>query len=152
MSPQTGPRPNGNAVARGAGTAAAKGAGLILLAVVIGIVLLNVVDKDGDVDADTAEDDKTTQTTTPPDTSGETPTTTGEDLGPVTPPSELVVLSLNGGAPGGSAGTMSEQLINAGYTNQLEPGDTDPDQTGNTVMCRAGLEREAEAWAGSVGG
>ena len=85
-------------------------------------------------------------------TSEETPNTTGEELGPVTPPSELAVLSLNGGAPGGAAASMRDQLINAGYTNQLEPGDTDPDQTGNTVMCRAGLEREAEALAGAVGG
>ena len=35
---------NGGAVARGAGYAAAKGAGLIGVAVIIGIVLLNVVE------------------------------------------------------------------------------------------------------------
>ena len=55
-------RGNGGTVARGAGFAAAKGAGLIGLAVVIGIVLLNVVDDGSTTDSNgnsgsTARDD-----------------------------------------------------------------------------------------------
>ncbi len=43
---------NSNNVARGAGFAAAKGAGLIGVAILIGVVLLNVVDNDPNPDAD----------------------------------------------------------------------------------------------------
>ena len=153
MSPQTGPRANGNTVARGAGTAAAKGAGLILLAVVIGIVLLNVVDKDGDVDAGTEADEPVTDTTTTVagTTDSTEPNGDDEELGPVMPPDQVAVLVLNGGAPTGSAGDMRDQLRNAGYTNTLEPSDWDVSQTGNSVLCRAGLEREAAALATAVG-
>ncbi|MGQ0823481.1 MAG: LytR C-terminal domain-containing protein [Actinomycetota bacterium] len=151
MSRQMGPRANGNPVARGAGTAAAKGAGLILLAVVIGIVLLNVVDKDGDVDAGAPVPDAETETTTTVAGTEPTAPPDGEDAGPVQTPEELAVLVLNGGAPTGSAGTMRDALRNAGYLNTLPPGDWDVNQTGNTVLCRAGLEREAAALATAVG-
>ena len=141
-------------MARGAGFAAAKGAGLIALAVVIGIVLLNVVD-DGSVDNDAPSSSDTTTATTAAATdstgSGETTPTTADEVPPKTP-AELVVLVLNGGAPPKSAKAMSDALQLKDYTNQLTAADwPDHDQTGNTVMCKAGLDEEGAALAIAVG-
>jgi hypothetical protein len=141
-----------NAVARGAGFAAAKGAGLIALAVIIGIVLLNVVD-DGSVksDASSSSDTTTPSTAASTDSTGETTTPTSDEVPPKTP-SELTVLVLNGGAPPRSAKAMSDALRLKDYTNQLEPADwQDHTQTGNTVMCKAGLDEEGAALAIAVG-
>jgi hypothetical protein len=144
----------GNAVARGAGFAAAKGAGLIALAVVIGIVLLNVVD-DGSVDNDAPSSSNTTTPTTTASSDstggGETTTPTSDEVPPKTP-AELTVLVLNGGAPPRSAKAMSDALQLKDYTNQLEPADwPDHEQTGNTVMCKTGLDEEGAALAIAVG-
>ncbi|HEX5097542.1 MAG TPA: hypothetical protein VFX21_16070, partial [Acidimicrobiia bacterium] len=151
MSRQMGGRGNGGGskeVARGAGFAAAKGAGLIALAVIIGIVLLNVVD-DGSVNNDGASSTNTTTPTTAAATDstggGETTPTTVDDVPPKTP-ADLSVLVLNGGAPPRSAKSMSDALRLKDYTNQLEPADwQDHSQTGNTVMCKAGLDEEGAA-------
>jgi hypothetical protein len=153
MSRQTGGRNNGNTVARGAGFAAAKGAALIGLAVVIGVVLLLVVDN-GDVDPQNGAASNGNETTTTvaesSDSTDTTPTTS--DTVPAKTPAELSVLVLNGGAPQGSAKEMSDNLRLAQYTNQLTPADwADRDQTGNVVMCKAGLDQEAAALATAVG-
>lgn len=151
---------NGGNVARGASFAAAKGAGLIGVAVLIGIVLLNVVD-DGEPDGSVGAQD--TETTAAPDAGegdgegdgdpdgGDTTvdTTAAE---PPRAPEQLRVLVLNGGAPQGSAREMSDALQQVGYTNQPEAADwTGRDQQGNVVMCRSGLEREASTLAIAVG-
>jgi hypothetical protein len=155
MSRQMGGRGNGNnAVARGAGFAAAKGAGLIALAVVIGIVLLNVVD-DGTVKAGTKTTDKTTATTTAATTDttggGATSSPTSDKVPPKTP-AELNVIVLNHGAPPGAAGRMSDLLRTKGYTKQIDANDwSGSKQTGNSVMCKAGLDEEAAALATAVG-
>jgi LytR cell envelope-related transcriptional attenuator len=138
-------------VARGAGFAAAKGAALIGLAVIIGIVLLNVVD-DGS-DGPVADDDTAATTTTgaPADTTTppETPTTVDEV--PAKTPAELAVLVLNGGAPQGSAKSMADDLKVKGYTNSLPPSDwSGKNQTGNVVLCKPGLDQEAAALATAV--
>jgi hypothetical protein len=153
MSRQTGGRNNGNTVARGAGFAAAKGAGLIGVAVIIGIVLLNVVD-DGDTNQGAAGSDATANTTTTVAGAAPTdPTTaTTTDAVPAKTPAELVVLVLNGGAPQGSAKEMSDNLRLSEYTNQLTPSDwSGRAQAGNVVMCKAGLDQEAAALATAVG-
>jgi hypothetical protein len=154
MSRQTGGRSNGSTVARGAGFAAAKGAGLIGLAVIIGIVLLNVVD-DGDTNQNgsAAEPGATTTTTAAASDSTEPTTDTTADSVPAKTPAELVVLVLNGGAPQGSAREMSDNLRLAGYTNQPQQASdwADREQTGNVVMCKAGLDQEAAALATAVG-
>jgi hypothetical protein len=151
MSRQLG-RSNGGQVARGAGFAAAKGAGLIGLAVVIGIVLLNVVDdgSSGPTDQGSDNSSATTTATTPESTSESTTPTT--EAGPPRTPDQLAVIVLNGGAPAGSAKDMSDALKVEGYTNQSQAADwTGREQTGNTVLCRAGLEREAATLATAVG-
>lgn len=155
MSRQTGGRGNGNTVARGASFAAAKGAGLIALAVIIGVVLLNVVD-DGDTDQGSngsGSGSETTATTAAgaSDTTEATTETTADSV-PAKTPAELSVLVLNGGAPQGTAREMSDNLKLSGYTNQLQAADwAGRQQAGNVVMCKAGLEQEAAALATAVG-
>lgn len=138
--------------ARSAGFAAAKGAGLVALAVVIGIVLLQIVDDGGsgplaDGEIDTEDTVETTQATAPQQS-----TTSAAPQAPARSPEEVRVLVLNGGAPSGSAGAMSETLRSSGYVNQpVQAGDDTEDREGNAVMCREGFEAEAEALAIAVG-
>jgi len=129
-----------------------KGALLIGLAVVIGVVLLQQVDKTkpGAVAVTTTTRPKTTTTTVPSTSSVSTTTTVAAQ--PAKQPAELKVIVLNGGAQSGAAGTMSTQLRGQGYTNQLPANDwTGHQQTGNTVMCKPGLTRDASALAVAVG-
>jgi len=144
---------NGGGVARGAGFAAAKGAGLILFAVVLGVVLLQIVDDGSEGPADSADGGAgaTTTTVTPAD-DGDSDDTTPDDTQPEKSPAELRVIVLNGGAPAGSAREMSSALQQAGYTNQAQATDwVGQEQTGNSVLCTAGLEREAATLATAVG-
>jgi len=152
MSRQGGGRgSNGGGVARGASFAAAKGFILIALAVIIGIVLLNVYD-DGGVSEPGAESPAPT-TEAPDGTSGGESTTTTTAAGPPRARQELSIVVLNGGAPAGSAGDMSDALKQVGYTNQLRPSDWNGrDEPGNAVLCREGLDREAATLASAVGG
>jgi hypothetical protein len=146
-------RGDGATAAGGAGFAAAKGAGLIGLAVIIGIVLLNVVDDDSDGaagNAGTAATAATTSSVAPSDTTSR-PTETRPDDVPARTPAELAVLVLNGGAPQGSAKNMADDLKLDGYTNTLRPSDwSDRDQEGNLVVCKEGLDEEAAALAAAV--
>jgi hypothetical protein len=149
-----GGRTNGGGnVAKGAGFAAAKGAALIGLAVVIGIVLLQVVDDGSDGPAASSPDEtETTTTTAAPDDGEDTDETTPDTSAAELSPEQLTVLVLNGGAQQGAARAMSDALKQVGYTNQGEPSDwPDRDQTGNVVLCRAELTREAAALAVAVG-
>ena len=144
-------RGNGGTVARGAGFAAAKGAGLIGLAVLIGIVLLNVVD-DGSTKDSNSNSGSTGATTTTTAAAAESTTTPTSDKVPAKTPAELSVLVLNSGAPQGAARTMSENLKLQQYTNQLQPSDwSGHTETGNVVYCKTGLDQEAAALATAVG-
>jgi hypothetical protein len=144
-----------NDVARGAGAAALKGAGLVLLAIIIGIVLLNVVD-DGDPVRDTSATTKPkTTTTTKPKSTQTTKKPTTTTKAPTTPPrspDQVHLIVLNAGAPSGSARDVSTALKSKGYTNQ-EPATDWPkaNKKGRTVFCKAGLDREASALAVAVG-
>ena len=104
-------------MARGAGYAALLGALLIGVAVVIGIVLLQIGDNNDNGPASTAGN-KTTTTTK------HNTTTTTANTGPTgstTPnprtPAEVHVIVLNGGAAAGKAGDMTDALKLKGYTN-----------------------------------
>ncbi|MET1003014.1 MAG: LytR C-terminal domain-containing protein [Acidimicrobiia bacterium] len=144
---------NSNNVARGAGFAAAKGAGLIGIAILIGVVLLNVVDTDPTPDPDIPSEAETPETTTPETAASTETTLPPEDTVEPKTPAELVVFVVNGGAPQGAAGTMADALKVDGYTNQPKGAADwiDHSQVGNTVMCRAGLDQEAAALATAVG-
>jgi hypothetical protein len=142
------PQPNSGSGARGNSSAFVKGALLIGLAVVIGVVLLQVSDNDDEGTSGAAPSDTTqpTTTTTIP------PTTTTVPTAPPKTNAELALIVLNGGAPTGAAADMNTQLKQAGYTNQEAANDWEGQtQAGNSVLCKPGLDREAVALSVAVG-
>ncbi|MFN8034512.1 MAG: LytR C-terminal domain-containing protein [Acidimicrobiia bacterium] len=136
---------------------AARGALLIALAVVIGVVLLQVIDTGkgpGGKGSGAAAGTKTTTTTTTatgPQTTGATGvTTTAKPTGPVKQPGQLTVVVLNASGVNGAAATTSKQLAAKGY-QMGKPATASTRQTGTTAACTAGLDREAAALAAAVG-
>jgi hypothetical protein len=146
-------RGNGRAeVARGAGYAAFLGAALIGVAVIIGVVLLQIGDRNGTGPTAAASTPKTTTSTTHPNSSGTT-TTTSTNTTPPRAPNQVHIIVLNGGAPTGEAAHMSAMLKLKGYTNIDDANTwTGHSQAGNTVYCRAGFNREGTALATGVTG
>lgn len=140
-------------VARTAGFQTAKGAGVIALAVLVGVVLLNVVDdgSSGPIGNGKDDDKKTAVTTTTVKKPSGGTTTSTEPTAPAKNPDQVRVLVLNGGAAAGRAGDMSDALKQKGYTNQEQANDDDETRTGNVVYCKTGFEREASALAVAVG-
>jgi hypothetical protein len=127
-------------------TSAARGAGLIGLAVIVGIVLLQVVDDGasgpagnggGGGNAGGGVGD-TTATTTAPTDGGQPP-----------PPAQVRVLVLNAGQPAGAAQNKANQLRTAGY-NTLPAGNA-PERAGVAVQCKPGFEDAAPPLALAVG-
>ena len=152
MSPSDGG--NSRPDAASASSAVAKGALLIGLAVIIGVLLLHTIDTN---DTSSASGSTPTPTTTKPKTTTtvkrSSATTTTLPQTPAKPPDQLRVIVVNGGAPTGDASKMSTKLKQDHYTNQPAATDwTGHKQTGNSVLCRAGLDREAAALAVAVGG
>ena len=143
---------NGDLV-RGAGFSLAKGAALIGLAIVIGIVLLQQVDNHPSKAAGTTTPTtKPVKTTTTVAASGATTTTSSVPQAPAKTPAQLRVIVLNAGAKAGMAGQMSSKLKTKGYTNQADANNwSNKKQTGNTVLCHAGYDQEAVALAVAVG-
>src|SRR6187455_1688910 len=138
-------------VARGAGYAAFLGAMLIGVAVIIGIVLLQIGDNDNNGPSAGAQPTASTSTTTT--TSPSTTSTTGSSTTAARSPSQVHLIVLNGGAPTGEAAHTASGLKLKGYTSQDDANTwTDHEQSGNTVYCRAGLEREGTALATNVEG
>jgi hypothetical protein len=131
-----------------AAPAAARGALLIGLAVLIGVFLLQQVDTNS-AGAPASSSTKPKTTTTRKKTTTTTPqgSTTTVASAPVKTPAQLRIIVLNGGAPSGTAGTLSANLKTAGYTNQPDDA-TDwsgHQQTGKSILCKNGLSREAVA-------
>ena len=150
MSRQQQGNGGGSDVARGAGYAAFLGAGLIAVAVVIGVVLLQIGDQNDNGPAGAARPNATTTTTKPKTTTTRTSTTTKTT--PERTPNAVSVIVLNGGAASGKAGDMDGYLKTKGYTNQGVPTDwTGHRQTGSSVYCRTGLDREGAKLAALVG-
>jgi hypothetical protein len=141
MSPQSGG--NGGDL-RGAGSSAAKGALLIAVAIVIGIFLLQQVDSDADTRSTPPGSTKPKTTTTV--AAGPSSSTTTVPALPAKEPDQLAVIVLNGGAPSGTADDLRTQLLQAGYTNQPDANNWEGHtQTGKSVLCKPGREREAVA-------
>ena len=139
-------------VARGAGYAAFLGAVLIGVAVIIGIVLLQIGDRNdnGPVSAGTKHPKSTTSTTTKKKTNTSTPGTTHTTT-PLRPASQVNLIVLNGGAPSGEAANMSHLLKLKGYTNQDTASTwSGHHQTGDLVYCRSGWQREGAALTAAV--
>jgi len=120
---------------------AARGAGLIGLAVIVGIVLLQIVDDGTSGPANGNGGGGGPATSTP----GETTASTPADR----PPSEVRVLVLNAGQAAGAAQNKANQLRTAGY-NTLPASNTLP-RVGLAVQCREGFDNEAAALTLAVG-
>lgn len=121
---------------------AVRGAGLIGLFVIVGIVLLQVVDDGGSgPSGGGGGGGGTPDTVSPDDTTATTPA--GRD------PSEVRVLVLNAGQAAGSAQNKANQLRAAGY-NTL-PASNTLARTGVAVQCRGGFDNEAAALALAAG-
>lgn len=151
MSPSDGG--NSRLDAANASSAIAKGALLIGLAVIVGVLLLHTIDTDNTKSAGstTTPTTKALAKTTTTTKRSEATTTTVPQAAAKTP-DQLRLIVVNGGAPTGDASKMSTKLKQDHYTNQ--PAATDWNghrQTGNSVLCRAGLDREAVALAVAVG-
>ncbi|HEX6312073.1 MAG TPA: LytR C-terminal domain-containing protein [Acidimicrobiia bacterium] len=129
------PRHAGRSLVR----SAARGAGLIAAAVIVGIVLLQVIDDGGGPSGNGGNGNGTTIDTTTDDTT--TDTTAG---GEARPPAEVVVQVLNAGGATGAAGTLTNQLVGAGYST-LPAADDPVARTDTVVTCKEGYEAEAAA-------
>jgi len=116
---------------------AARGAVLIGVAVVIGIILLQVVDKGGSGGG-----------VSPPVTeaTGSTTSTTGDDG---RPPEDVRVLVLNASGIANAAGTKANELRGLGYAI-AGTGNSEP-RTGSGVACISGFDQESDTLAQTLG-
>lgn len=136
---------------------AARGAALIGLAVIIGIVLLQVVDtgkngsggKGGGAVTSSSSSASSTATTAKGATTTVKGATTTKATGTPKTPAQLNVVVLNGSPTNGAAAAMSSELAKKGY-QMATPGNT-AKRTGTVASCTAGLDREAAALAAAVG-
>ena len=125
---------------------AVRGGVLVGLAVILGIVLLNVIDdgSSGPVgDASQASDTTTTL-------GGDVTTTTGPAAPDTNEPSAIRVRVYNASAPAGAAATETDELRSAGYQT-LSAADTDP-RDNTVVYCTEAFAADAEPLAVAAGG
>src|SRR5256714_6159753 len=123
---------------------AVRGAGLVGLAVVLGIVLLQVIDKgptgNGATPARTSH--ATTPTTAPTPTSAGAPPSsqpaTTAKAGNARPRAEVRVLVFNAGAASRAARNMTNKLPPPRY-QLAPPANTDP-RNGTALQCTQGLD------------
>jgi hypothetical protein len=143
----------GSGFARSVAGSAARGAALIALAVVIGIVLLQVIDDgtDGPIgDGGTVNAGGSTVTTAPAADGGGNATTSTTAAAPARQPAEVAVLVLNGSGREGAATAQTNALRGEGYQT-LTAADADSRQ-GNIVYFKPDFEQECTTVAGLVGG
>ena len=132
---------------------AVRGAGLVGLAVILGIVLLQVIDKGpaGNGATPAATNNSATPTSTPassaPPASSE-PGATAKN-GNARARNEVRVVVFNAGAASGAAGNMTNKLRTLGY--QLAPPANTNARRGTAVQCKQGFEKEAAQLQGDVG-
>jgi len=147
------PRGRGRSPARNVAATAARGAVLIGLAVVIGLVLLQIVDDanggGGGGASGGGGGGVTSTTTATTGTDGGTTTTTASSNG-ARPPGQVVVQVLNGSGVQGAANQRSNDLKAKGY-QVLPAGNAPAQRTGTAVQCRKGYEKEATALVNVLG-
>ena len=130
---------------RSAGGAALRGAVLLAIAVILGIVLLQSADDNDAFDPVTSGDGDGNGVETATDTTRTPETTTTTQ--PVRPAAEVKVLAVNGTGVRGLAGQYKDRLRAAGY-NALAPTDASKKpHTTSTVFFTAGYEGDARAIA-----
>ena len=142
------PRGDGPGLPTASG-ATARGAALVVVAVILGVVLLGKGFETGflptssETPSEQAADDDDEEAEP---TGGEVTTTATTAVTTETRvPAEVRVIVLNGGGPSGSAGTSSTALAAAGFTT-LDAADTD-DVTATVVYAMPGFEADAAAVA-----
>jgi hypothetical protein len=139
----------GNRVPAGAGSAGARGAILLAVAVVLGIVLLQAFDT-GDPTGQPVHSANNTvpvPTTVAPGSGTVAATTTTIA---VKPPAEVKVLVANGTAIRGLGGKTSDALKALGY-NVLSPTDSTKALETSSIQYDTGFEAEAKAVATTLG-
>ncbi len=127
--------------------ALARGTGLVAVALVIGIVLLQW--SDASTDAAAGGRPPAMGTPAAPGTTATSATTATTGSAGPRPPSAVSVLVLNGSGRNNQAKPMSDRLAVVGYRT-LAPG-TVARRTDSVVLCRAGLDREAGALVAATG-
>ena len=125
---------------------AVRGAGLVGLAVILGIVLLQVIDKGP---AGTSATPTTTPTPTSAAAPGSSQPATTAKAANAKPRGEVRVLVFNAGAASGAAGNMTNKLRTLGY--QLAPPANTNARRGTAVQCKPDLDKEAVQLQGDVG-
>jgi len=133
-----------------AGFSAARGAALVAVAVIIGIVLLQAIDDGNDGPVGDGGASSTTSTSTPAstDTSGGGSSTTSTTKAAVLPPAQVTARVLNGSGTSGAAGTLTNTLKAKGYKT-LVASDASP-RTGTVVYAKSGRTTECTTLAQSV--
>lgn len=126
---------------------AVRGAGLIGLAVILGIVLLQVIDKGPSGGGTPASSKSGTTPTTQGAPSSSQPGTTA--AGPAKPRAEVRVLVYNAGATAGAAGDMTNKLRLLAY--QVSPPSNTTPRAGRVVACKQGFDKEAAQLQADVG-
>jgi hypothetical protein len=146
------PRGSGGGGGRGgSGFSAARGAALIAVAVIIGVVLLNAID-DGNTGAvgDGGPTPTSTSTTTTTVVKGSSSTSATTKPAAV-PPAEVSVLVLNGSGRAGVAGTLTNTLKAKGYKT-LPPNNASAVRAGTVVDAKAGKTAPCTTLAGAIPG
>ena len=142
------PRDDGPGLATASG-ATARGAALVVVAVIIGVILLGKGFETGflptssETPSEQAADDDDDEEEAATDDGVTTTATTATPATRV--PAQVRVIVLNGGGPSGSAGTSSTALAAAGFTT-LDASDTD-DVAATAVYAMPGFEADAAAVA-----
>lgn len=134
----------------------ARGAALVVVAVVIGLFLLRngldtseaITSNAGDGEEAATDTDATDDTDAPDDGTGDTTTTTLA----VRPPGEVPTIVLNGTSTGGVAKTYSDALAAAGYSLTNPDGaNAEADAELTLIYFLPGFEAEAAAVAMAIG-
>ena len=128
----TAPRGGGPARSPGA-TGGARGAIVIGLAVIVGIVGLQILDDSGD---------GSTGATGTTAAGGTATTRPGSTTTPVRANKDVRVKVYNASGVQGRAQTLTDNLRADGY-NMQDPANLDKQRQGTVVECKAGFEREA---------
>jgi hypothetical protein len=160
MAESSGNGPQRPGQARLADSYMAKTVALVVVALIVGIVLINIVDDGGSTAKTSSNTTPTTTSTGTTPTSTKTPTTSKRATTTTTKkstalltPASIQLLVVNSGAPKGSGSNILNALKARGYTNSHN--DTVKvtwSEAGLTVHCKPGLERERTAIVAALAG
>jgi hypothetical protein len=131
-----------------AGFSAARGAALVAVAVIVGIVLLQAIDDGNDGPVGDGGAASTTSTTTPGSTIANDSSTTSTTKAAALPPAQVTVRVLNGSGVAGAAGTLTNTLKSKGYKT-LVASDAAP-RAGTVVYAKSGRTAECTTLSASV--